>query len=190
MPCIIETRLDTLMHSLLQIRVLPEDMIEALCYYESAPEYHTVSLDINPVGELSGYAQKKDVIVHIWDLDYPAFLDTWVIEVLADPVDGWTGYTHQWLTCDQELSQYLMASIDQRMANRYGMTLPDLVLYAADMGWRCFIVTDESMPNCKKCPAAIPGKVTCSKCLACSGTNGRGKGHRSIPAHGSGAVNL
>jgi hypothetical protein len=40
----------------------------------------------------------------------PAALPTWFSRELTSRAKLWTGYTHQWRTCDPELGRYLMAS--------------------------------------------------------------------------------
>lgn len=99
----------------------------------------------------------------------------------AVPIEVWdelcsycnsTGYTHQWATCDERYSQYLMASCDS----------PIDVLQSTLKGYRTFFVQNISdIANAYKkvndiklafCPASKEmGKVTtCSNCMACSGT--------------------
>jgi hypothetical protein len=96
---------------------------------------------------------------------------------------GWTGYTHQWRTCDPRWKGYLMASVE---------TVADQAIARA-AGWRTFRVgTDPQSAREVVCPASAEAgyKTTCSHCRLCSGTTGRGaeSGARDIviAPHGGG----
>ena len=88
---------------------------------------------------------------------------------------GWTGYTHQWRTCDQRFRQIVMASVDTDA--EYDE--------AKSMGWRCFrTVADDTVEvdDAVLCPAYASG-VTCADCLLCCGTT-RGAKSITMPIHG------
>ena len=74
------------------------------------------------------------------------------------------GYTHQWRTCDQEWSKYIMASTH---------SVAELDC-ARSAGWRSFrtrLDTDELADNEIVCPASEEGdyQETCESCGACNG---------------------
>lgn len=99
-------------------------------------------------------------------------------------VDGHTGYTHQWLTCDQRWRFFLMASVDS-IAERH---------VAKSMGWRTFRVRDtgsDPLPTEIECPKSdrAGGRLTCEQCLACSGIRDSEQARDvSIEPHGGAAV--
>src|SRR5690348_14947087 len=77
----------------------------------------------------------------------------------------WTGYTHQWRTCDPRYSSFLMASADS----------PGDKVAANARGWRTFRVrssVDAPTFNETVCPASPEGghKSTCERCGLCSGS--------------------
>lgn len=116
----------------------------------------------------------------------PAAVPTRVWSRLKRHAAGWTGYTHQWRTCDQTLREACMASVDNEWEARI----------ARRLGWRTFrcrsadepLLTGEIM-----CPASEEAgkKTTCEKCLLCAG-NMSEKMNKipdiSIVVHGRGAV--
>jgi hypothetical protein len=78
------------------------------------------------------------------------------------------GYTHQWRTCDQELSKYLMASCDSEADREL----------AKAMGWATFRVKTADQPMLKgetTCPASAEAgkKLTCFTCGKCAGGNSK-----------------
>ena len=99
----------------------------------------------------------------------PAAVPYEVWENLANVAGGFTGYTHQWLKCDQRLKNICMASVDtiQGYTKEYHK--------ATSLGWRTFRIR-ESLDNALfenefVCPASKEGGaiVNCDKCKACSG---------------------
>lgn len=96
---------------------------------------------------------------------------------------SWTGYTHQWRTCDQRLQKYCMASVDS----------PQERDEAHDLGWRTFRVVEPGTWGargealCAASEHAI-NKLQCIQCGLCSGHGGRGTGDIFIHAHGSAGV--
>lgn len=111
----------------------------------------------------------------------PAAVPTRVWARLAGYVDGHTGYSHQWRTCDQDLRRFCMASCDSL----------DDVYEARKLGWRPFLVRPEGSPKPKgsfHCPAAAtsPRPMTCEQCMACGGGEWNGQeAYPTIEVHGS-----
>jgi hypothetical protein len=107
----------------------------------------------------------------------PAACPTELWRDVTTAADGYTSYTHQWRTCDQELSRYAMASCDN---------LADQV-EANAMGWNAYTTLPVGVSRVKgaiPCPFETKG-VQCITCLRCSGTGTGRKGNVSIEVHGS-----
>ena len=84
----------------------------------------------------------------------------------------WTGYTHQWRTCDPAFARWCMASCETA-ADR---------LQAQALGYRTFRATplDPRADRLQQeivCPASSEGgrKTTCERCRVCGGTSARGR---------------
>lgn len=96
---------------------------------------------------------------------------------LAMFAQRWTGYTHQWRTCDQSLRELLMASVDT----------PEERSEALALGWRTFRVRREHEPldGDIVCPASEEAgmRTTCAKCRLCQGTSTKAKNIAILP-HG------
>lgn len=110
----------------------------------------------------------------------PAAVKVEVWERIIPFVAGITGYSHQWISCDQRLKKYLMASCDT--ANEAKI--------AVKKGWRTFRISlpwEKKTENEFVCPASKEGgnKTTCAKCLACGGLTSKIKKNPIIAAHGS-----
>lgn len=113
----------------------------------------------------------------------PAAVPTDVWEALTFHAAGWTGYTHQWRTCDPALQEFCMASVDS----------PDERDTAQNMDWRTFRVVPASLESGViqegelLCPASEEaGKLTtCDRCGLCAGTTTKSRKSIMIPAHGS-----
>lgn len=108
----------------------------------------------------------------------PAAVPYEVWEQLLVKAIGWTGYTHQWRTCDQRLKQFCMASVEAEGE----------AALAQAMGWRTYRITQPGAPALERevlCPASNEAgrKLTCAQCLYCSGGNLRGSVY--IPVHGA-----
>lgn len=98
--------------------------------------------------------------------------DVWAPIVAAS--NGWTGYTHQWRTCDQRFKSLCMASCDGT----------DDMAQATAAGWRTYTVVPVGtgrIPGAVPCPSP---RVKCEDCLKCSGTGAGRRGNVSIQAHG------
>lgn len=114
----------------------------------------------------------------------PAAVPVAVWDHLLQHVDGVTGYTHQWRTCDVAISKWCMASAD---------TVADLE-YARNIGYRVFRVrgaTDPLQANEIVCPASNEYEATgktktnCAACMLCGGNSKRAGKDVAIIAHGA-----
>ena len=111
----------------------------------------------------------------------PAAIPISRLEQIGRRVRRFTGYTHQWRSCDREFQHYCMASVD---------TLSDQK-EATRLGWRTFRVTAPDSPKQRGesvCPASEEAghKITCFDCGACDGRRRpKVKSHIVINAHGS-----
>jgi hypothetical protein len=94
----------------------------------------------------------------------PAAVPLRVWRTLSWLASTWTGYTHQWRTCDQRLRNYCMASVETiEQAHEAWL-----------MGWRSFRVRLADQPVEEGefiCPASAEAgkRLTCQECKACSG---------------------
>jgi hypothetical protein len=93
----------------------------------------------------------------------------------------WTGYTHQWRTCDPIYARWCMASCDS----------PAERIAAKRMGYRVFRVTErdarqDRQPREVVCPASaeMGHRTTCDRCRACGGTSARVDYDVVITMHG------
>jgi len=118
----------------------------------------------------------------------PAAVPSHVWLHLKRHAKGWTGYTHQWRSCDDNLKELCMASVDNEWETRI----------ARQLGWRTFRCRAEGEPLMEgeiMCPASDEAgkKTTCNKCLLCAGRFS-GKSNKipdiSIVVHGRGARNF
>jgi hypothetical protein len=92
---------------------------------------------------------------------------------------GWTGYTHQWQTCDQRFRELVMASVDS----------VDELLAAQRRGWRTFRarpIGGELLASEFQCPAADESghRTTCRRCRLCRGLASPAKSV-SLELHGA-----
>lgn len=84
-------------------------------------------------------------------------------------LEGFTGYTHQWKTCDQRLKNICMASVDsiKGYMKEYDK--------AHELGWRTFRIRESAdnplTDNEFVCPASneAGNLTTCEKCNSCAG---------------------
>jgi hypothetical protein len=106
-------------------------------------------------------------------------------DAAATPFDAWiplleatnfqTGYTHQWLTCDQRWRDYLMASVETEEG----------ALAAQAKGWRTFRIvspTADPLPNEIICRNTGNPSVSCRECRLCDGAGN--KPNIFNPVHG------
>jgi hypothetical protein len=94
----------------------------------------------------------------------PAAVPLRVWRLLANVSAGWTGYTHQWRTCNKEYRRYLMASCETALQREQ----------AVSMGWRTFRarLAHEPLEQGEfSCPASAEEgrRLTCEECGACDG---------------------
>jgi hypothetical protein len=99
----------------------------------------------------------------------PAAVPLSVWKSVCSVVKSWTGYTHQWRTCDRRFAQFCMASCE---------TVEDRRL-ALEMGYRTFRVRlpEEPVDDGEfVCPASEEAgkRRTCAECKACSGSKSGG----------------
>ena len=107
----------------------------------------------------------------------PAALPLDTLHYLTDGL-RFTGYTHQWKTCDPEYKRFCMASVDT----------PQEYVKAKSMGWRTFRVRLENEILAKgeiMCPASeeMGHRTTCDRCVLCMGTTIKAK-DIAIVVHG------
>lgn len=127
----------------------------------------------------------RERVIRIGSYGDPVAVPIKIWRTLSEVVKHWTGYTHQWRTCDPEWSTLLMASCDTSRQREQ----------AQSMGWRTFrirIGDEPLLPGEFSCPASQEeGKrLTCLQCKACSGE--RASQRASTPAiifHGSRVAN-
>jgi hypothetical protein len=108
----------------------------------------------------------------------PAAVPYEVWEPIIKASRGYTGYTHQWATCDPRFAEFCMASVDD----------PEEKQEAQALGYRTFRVGARWESRVKGealCPASdeAGNKLTCAECLACGGKGRHGSVY--IPVHGS-----
>lgn len=113
----------------------------------------------------------------------PAAVPVELISRIAGAAVGYTGYTHQWRTCDQRLRNFCMASAD----------CVDDYRDAKRLGWRVFRIRakgdSDRFSSEAVCPASEEQgyKLTCDQCLACNGTASGRRGDIVISVHGTAA---
>jgi hypothetical protein len=147
-----------------------------------------VTLGFAPAQVYKGLPTAKPVsmrLLHNRSVRWGAYGDTALslpIETVADinkRVAMWTGYTHQWKTCDPEFKKYLMASCDSEQDYNE----------AKEAGWRTFrakVSTQSKLAGERVCPAGTNG-ITCMTCGMCNGLAGSRKKDIVIDVHGQGA---
>ena len=111
----------------------------------------------------------------------PAAVPAQVWQNVATHAAFWTGYTHQWRTCDPIYARWCMASCvteDERRA-------------AKALGYRTFRATmnnafDEKLPGEVVCPASIEAgkRSTCEQCRLGAGLEGYRPTDVVITMHG------
>ena len=116
----------------------------------------------------------KDKYLRIGTYGDPAAVPFEIWDTLCSNSKGFTGYTHQWKTCDQRLKSICMASVDS--IDGY---LKEYEI-AKSMNWRTFrvfaddkgkTVNDVKQDREFICPASKEAgvKTDCEHCRACSG---------------------
>jgi len=137
----------------------------------------------------SNWQYHGNLSVRVGSYGDPGAVPTEVWRELLTHVNHWTGYTHFWRDCDQELRRWCMASVDTY----------DEMMCAQDKGWRTYrcvskdidlkissIISEEIL-----CPASEEAgrKTTCDKCRLCMGTSVNARSIY-IPVHGPGRSNF
>ena len=105
----------------------------------------------------------------------PVYIPYETITFLNSLADNWTGYTHQWRTCDPIYANVFMASVEKL----YQM------VEATDKGYRTFrVITDGLDKQCDEiiCPASKEGgnKTLCLTCNLCNGSRGENDPRKNI----------
>lgn len=97
----------------------------------------------------------------------------------------WTGYTHQWHKVSKIWSRLLMASIDDTMAKREGLTSAQLRDKAKAKGYRTFRVV-KSKADLLEGEIMCPNYTTGVQCVDCGLCNGAGTAKDiAIVVHGA-----
>jgi hypothetical protein len=114
-------------------------------------------------------------VVRLGSYGDPAAVPLAVWERVCAVAQHWTGYTHQWRTCDRGYRRFLMASVETAGQR----------LQAMEKGYRTFRVRLASQPlepGEFECPASEEAgkRLTCAECRACSGA--KSGGHNATPA--------
>ncbi len=121
-----------------------------------------------PVCDIKHMQLFNDRHIRIGSYGDPAAVPLYVWETITKFCKDYTGYTHQWRTCDSGYSKFCMASIEN---------VDDYYL-ANDKGYRTFrVILDQNEArdgNEKACPAQINDKVHCDKCAFCDGSGNDG----------------
>lgn len=135
-------------------------------------------------GGHDGEAIPTNLPVRLGSAGNPSSAPFEVSKMLIENAPSWTGYTHQFLTCDQRFSKILMASVESKAEAKAAHAL----------GWRTFRTaeiggTDDLLPNEIICPATQTKwngdpKTDCATCGLCSGTDGHGKCSIVVEVHG------
>lgn len=131
--------------------------------------------DVSPVSLMPHLAGRR---VRLGAYGDPAAVPIDVWEPLVESAAGWTGYTHQWRTCDPDYARFLMASVDSVDEQRE----------AAAHGWRTFRLRrpgDQVAAHEVVCPASDEGghRATCASCSLCQGAERQAKSIAILP-HG------
>jgi hypothetical protein len=114
----------------------------------------------------------------------PAAVPSQIWEAATKRAAYWTGYTHQWRTCDRIFAKWCMASCETHEDRRTAKAL----------GYRTFRVSgfdarlDRELGEIV-CPASaeMGHKTTCDKCQACGGTMAQARADVAITLHGAAA---
>jgi hypothetical protein len=128
-----------------------------------------------PVCDIKFLQLFKDRHVRIGSYGDPAAVPLYVWETISKHCKDFTGYTHQWKTCDSGYSKFCMASCE---------TVSDAMevgrLNRGEIGdmkkgdyWRTFRVRlnvgDLIYQDERQCPAQVSDKVHCDSCGLCDG---------------------
>ena len=154
------------------------------CIHRQSPRTCYVNVGQGPSAVYKGARQKPsgpigDLVagrmVRLGAYGDPAAAPTRIWEQLLKKADGWTGYTHQWGSCDQALKKYCMASVESvtEMAE------------ARLMGWRTYRVTASEERSTQPKEIICPTETTDIQCVTCGYCNGgKRQGSVNITVHG------
>jgi len=108
----------------------------------------------------------------------PAAIPTDVWKKLLNWTNGFTGYTHQWKSCDIELSNYCLASVESKEEMEEAWAL----------GWKTYRVglpTESPVENEMFCPHYnSEPTIQCLQCQLCSGLGLTSKKGIFVYVHG------
>ena len=107
----------------------------------------------------------------------PSLLPLGLVKKVAAKAKTWTGYTHDWETCNPQYNKYFMASIDPFTAQAKGRTAIEDKAEANRMGYRTYRTIGsikELLPDEIHCPHEEKG-VQCIDCGLCSGNSIKAK---------------
>ena len=121
----------------------------------------------------------KDRHIRLGSYGDPAAVPIEIWDNLCSVAAGYTGYTHQWATCDPDLKNYCMGSVDNKTEH----------YKATGLGWRTFRIRleeEDVLDTEFICPASKEaGKLLdCTECKACSGLKVKNRRSACIKAHG------
>lgn len=130
----------------------PQQVFKALDSYRLRPVNHLAREIEGQHVRLGAYGDPAAVPLEVW-------------LQLTRHAAGWSGYTHQWKTCDERFKSLLMASVDT----------PRQKVEAQARGWRTFHLRRHGdVPSADEviCPASKEGdyRSTCAECQLCRGT--------------------
>jgi len=120
----------------------------------------------------------KDKHLRIGSYGDPVAVPFSIWQNLLKLVGAYTGYTHQWKSCDDRFKSVVMASVESE--NEY--------IKAKQLGWRtfrCLTNRETYQKNEHTCPASINDKINCNICLKCSGKSVNIKKDIAIVMHGT-----
>lgn len=103
----------------------------------------------------------------------PVFIPYETVVYFNSLAVNWTGYTHQWRTCDPVYANVFMASCED--------TFSDTVI-AQQQGYRTFTISTHREPDEIWCPATPEGgnKTHCISCGLCNGSRGDNDPRKNI----------
>jgi len=130
-----------------------------------------------PVCDIKHMQLFDDRHVRIGSYGDPAAVPINVWSTISKLCKDYTGYTHQWATCDPAYAKYCMASVETVCGYKT----------ANDMGWRTFrLISDQNEArddNEIRCPAQLRD-VHCDKCNFCNGS-GSNRKNVTVVFHGA-----
>lgn len=140
------------------------------CYVDLRPVFNLYRGYKN--GKIPPYSDQAERLIKIFKLplrlgaygdSVAAPLEIW--KPLLDVCTDWTGYTHQWRTCDPRWKEYLMASVES----------PEGAQLAHAAGWRTYRIIAPDDPIMHReiaCPNSHDKSIQCDRCKLCSGSSG------------------